>query len=641
MAHEFKINNALQIRGTHPILGITDSSDFTNDSSYIATVNAIKGYVDTHGGGSYTLPIASDLSLGGIKIGSGLSIDSSGILTSSAAIGNFIDLPEITVPNNPSDGYSRLYSSINDGNSKMFFKDSSNNKRLLNYSTNELDLSNWTLQSSPSDNFYQWKSVIYGNGIYVAVGYDTSNYGSVMTSTNSINWTLQSSPSDKLYQWKSITYGNGIYVAVGYDTSNYGSVMTSTDSTNWTLQSSPSEYSNIWDSITYGNNTYVVVGYDTDNSKGLVMTSIDSSTWTLQQSPSDNLYYWYSTTYGNGIYTAVGTTLSNEGIVMTSNDSSTWILQQSPSDNSYIWNSITYGDNMYVAVGINDSGNYGAVMTSTDSSTWILQQSPSDNSYYWYSVAYNNGTYVAVGYKDNDNLGCVMTSTDSSTWILQQSPSDNNYYWFSVTYGNDTYVAVGFGDTDGLVMTSNETYLTQLDSLKIDNYIDLKEISTPSDPSYNYMRLYSKDASGTTKLFYKDSSGTETEIGAGGGVDSFFELDTSTNNVILKDASQNLGLSSIQMETDGGPLVLANMPIENPSSGEQSYSLSLDSTPQLRIYGNVDGSLILTETAVVIDSNYFCIGDPTAINSFRFMISDSSLLIQIKDPSGWVTKLQI
>ena len=46
MANEFKIKNGLQILDTQPVTGISDSSIFTNDSSSLATINAIKNHLE-------------------------------------------------------------------------------------------------------------------------------------------------------------------------------------------------------------------------------------------------------------------------------------------------------------------------------------------------------------------------------------------------------------------------------------------------------------------------------------------------------------------------------------------------------------------------------------------------------------------
>jgi len=48
-------------------------------------------------------------------------------------------------------------------------------------------------------------------------------------------------------------------------------------------------------------------------------------------------------------------------------------------------------------------------------------------------------------------------------------------------------------------------------------YIDWPEIAAPSNPAANTARMYAKDDAGATKLFFRDSAGTETEMGGGGG----------------------------------------------------------------------------------------------------------------------------
>jgi hypothetical protein len=45
-----------------------------------------------------------------------------------------------------------------------------------------------------------------------------------------------------------------------------------------------------------------------------------------------------------------------------------------------------------------------------------------------------------------------------------------------------------------------------------DGYSDYTEISAPATPGANVARLYAKDVSGVTGLFYKDSAGTERDL---------------------------------------------------------------------------------------------------------------------------------
>jgi hypothetical protein len=80
----------------------------------------------------------------------------------------------------------------------------------------------WTARtSSPTDN--NWRSVTYGNGLFVAVAGSVTGNG-VMTSPDGITWTARTSPTDNI--WLSVAYENGIFVAVSY-TGTGNRVMTS------------------------------------------------------------------------------------------------------------------------------------------------------------------------------------------------------------------------------------------------------------------------------------------------------------------------------------------------------------------------------------------------------------------------------
>ena len=67
MANEFKIKNALQILNSQPVKGISDSSIFTDDTSTLATKNAIKGYTESNfvseSGGTFTGEVTFDGSI--------------------------------------------------------------------------------------------------------------------------------------------------------------------------------------------------------------------------------------------------------------------------------------------------------------------------------------------------------------------------------------------------------------------------------------------------------------------------------------------------------------------------------------------------------------------------------------------------
>lgn len=66
-------------------------------------------------------------------------------------------------------------------------------------------------------------------------------------------------------------------------------------------------------------------------------------------------------------------------------------------------------------------------------------------------------------------------------------------------------------------------------------YVDVVEISAPSSPSADHIRLYAKDVAGSTHLFQKDSGGTETDLtSAGAGTGDVVGPASATDNTIAR-----------------------------------------------------------------------------------------------------------
>ena len=290
----------------------------------------------------------------------------------------------------------------------------------------------WTTKTSAADN--DWRSVTYGNGLFVAVA-RSGNFNRVMTSPDGTSWTVRNTPVNNNYE--SVTYGNGLFVAVAI-TGTGNRVMTSPDGITWTARTSAAD--NLWYGVTYANNLFVAVAADGVGNR--VMTSPDGITWTSRASAVDN--QWTSVTFGNGLFVAV----ANSGTgnrVMTSPDGITWTSRTSATDNS--WYSVTFGNGIFVAVSYDGSNN--RVMTSSDGINWTERTSASDNS--WNRVTYGNGLFVAVAQSGTSNR--VMTSTDGIAWTSRTTTAENN--WYDITYGNGLFVAVAWSGTGNRVMTSS------------------------------------------------------------------------------------------------------------------------------------------------------------------------------------------
>ena len=297
------------------------------------------------------------------------------------------------------------------------------------------DISNVSMTPIPTGSFWKgqnvlvsnWKSITYGNGMFVAIATNSSN---IMISPDGINWTPISGPS--YTNWQSIAYGNGTFVAVA----GSGKVMTSQDGVNWTLRTASSPSSQ-WESVTYGNGTFVVVSNDT-----MIMTSPDGENWTSRPVAVTGYDGWKAVTYGNGIFVAIP---SVNGHVISSTDGINWNIGSGYS--SYSWKSVVYGNGTFVAVAYNSN----TVMTSANGTDWTMRTGASSAN--WSSVAYGNGTFVAV----SSNNNAVMTSTDGISWTSRTGASP--VQWQSIAYGNGTFVAVAsdWGVYD--IMISSYSYL--------------------------------------------------------------------------------------------------------------------------------------------------------------------------------------
>ena len=183
-------------------------------------------------------------------------------------------------------------------------------------------------------------SVCYGNGKFVAVGWD----GIVRVSNNAVNWTEHSCPNRN---WTDVCYGNGLFVAVA-DDGNTDKIMTSPDGINWTQRMAPSE--NLLYSVCYGNGVFAAVG------RYCVHISENGINWTTKPCPQQD---WLSVCYGNGVFAAVSS-YGNDRIMTSADNGESWTLRKAPAAN--MWTGVCYGNGLFVAVA--ESGTNNRVMTS-------------------------------------------------------------------------------------------------------------------------------------------------------------------------------------------------------------------------------------------------------------------------------------
>lgn len=285
----------------------------------------------------------------------------------------------------------------------------------------------WKLSSVPINNMFRLLGVSYGNGRFVVVG----SSGLILTlEDGQTEWKLQQQNVTS-YGLTSVSFGNGRFVAVGAE----GKVLTSIDGITWTGQTVGAT-NNFHKSITFGKNKFVGVG-----NRGFVIESSDGTTWNTKT--VSNTAMFNGITYGNDKYVAVG----QSGLIMTSTDGANWTNATSNTTTSL--SKVTYDavNNLYVAV-----GGGGVIVTSTNGTNWGVQATGTTKDLN--DISAENGRIVAVGYN-----GAIFTSTDGITWSNQLKGTAAGLE--DIVYGNGMFVAVGYdliGSTSiqGAIITSED-----------------------------------------------------------------------------------------------------------------------------------------------------------------------------------------
>ena len=194
------------------------------------------------------------------------------------------------------------------------------------------------------------------------------------------SWSAVAAAEDN--SWRSVAYGNGVWIAVADNGTNR--VMRSTDDgATWSAVAATE--ANSWYSVAYANGVWVAVAGSGTNR---VMRSTDDGvTWSAVAATEANP--WRSVAFGNGVWAAVSNTGANQ-VMRSTDDGVTWSAV-APAESSG-WISVAYGDGVWVAV---STAATNRVMRSTDDGvTWSAVAATEANT--WWSVGYGNGVWVTV-----------------------------------------------------------------------------------------------------------------------------------------------------------------------------------------------------------------------------------------------------
>lgn len=151
------------------------------------------------------------------------------------------------------------------------------------------------------------------------------------------------------------------------------------------------------------------------------------------------------------------------------------------------------------------------------------------------------------------NVGFLATPTSNVIAI-----GDANFNWSND--GSNPLIAFDSGDLIRYNRTSNSyeahianvtTYSINSTSVQYTGYIRNPEQAAPSTPAANNVVMYVKDNSGTSRVYYKNSTGTEVPMGGPGGWEeiSSFTVTASTASIVfsLSKVYSRLALCGVNM----------------------------------------------------------------------------------------------
>ena len=269
---------------------------------------------------------------------------------------------------------------------------------------------NWALRRS---NWYEsFSGSAYGNGRFVLVGagqdypYKTTT---ILTSYDGIEWIVRL--NDYNYpKLNDVTFGNGLFIAVGYD----GAILSSTDGITWIQRYSGT--TEVFKGVSYGNGIFVAVGYWDGyygGYYGSIITSDDGVNWTKRISKTNERIEGIA--YGNGTFIALATG-GGYSVVIKSNDGINWTRGGS----TWAGQNIASGKDTFVAVGVARDVDQQIYSYNTSDNNWT--QRPQPILCTLEDVTFGDGTFVAVG-----STGCIIQSGNINDPQIQVTPSTLNF----------------------------------------------------------------------------------------------------------------------------------------------------------------------------------------------------------------------
>lgn len=308
-------------------------------------------------------------------------------------------------------------------------------------------LDNWTPCQVDTNQLgtygFTFDGVAYGNGCFVTAGSHiigdvSGDLGIVEISQDGTNWAKVSTEIPPfVLELFDITYGNGIFVAVGWDGFGGSNIWSSTDGVHWTSHTNAT-VSN-FNGLTFGGGLFVAVGDGSvpiGNGGGQtnvnIYTSPDGMVWTPQTTHQWSGAELLDVAYGAGAYVAIDAA----GVTYRSTTGSNWTGQASVGNDPTQppAGHVSFCNGHFIALG-NTGTNFVSYLVAGN----LLRWSPmvKDTTNVFTKVISRNGLYVGL------NESTVFTSTNGTNWIQRNLQVPQNVSLTDIAFGERNMVAIG------------------------------------------------------------------------------------------------------------------------------------------------------------------------------------------------------
>lgn len=234
---------------------------------------------------------------------------------SATTIAYSSDLINWTSATVPAASTSRSFGALSANSAGLFVAVASNGAALGQVITSP-DGITWTARTSSSA--IAWSAIATNNSIWVATATGlTSNF--IMSSPDGITWTTRTAAGVNQINWRSIAYGNGLFVAVSQGV-GVGSTttITSPDGITWTTRTGLSGTQGSWVRVIFAENKFIALGTNDLSHPSNIATSTDGIVWNFKGRVLNDELLYFTIAYGNGILVAARTAATTNQSIATS-----------------------------------------------------------------------------------------------------------------------------------------------------------------------------------------------------------------------------------------------------------------------------------------------------------------------------------